>query len=143
MKNWAFISFLILLIVSCATSSSSTDMKFENKTSDKPILNDTVKIGNDDLEYEVIIIDPGFSSWFNSYAKPRNYYSQQYLEARNRDWVLGWNNKFYQGSRLIDMAIDYQSNTNYGYEVNYLIYNYLTYFQLTNKIKLGSFVPRI
>lgn len=143
MKNWAFISFLILRIVSCATSSSSTAMKFENKTSDKPILNDTVKIGNNELEYEVIIIDPGFSSWFNSYAKPRNYYSQQYLEARNRDWVLGWNNKFYQGSRLIDMAIDYQSNTNYGYEVNYLIYNYLTYFQLTNKIKLGSFVPRI
>lgn len=118
-------------------------MKFSKEENDKPILNDTVKIENDALEYEVIIIDAGFSSWFNSYAKPRSYYSQQYLEARNRDWVLGWNNKFYQGNKLFDMSIDYQSNIDYGYEVNYLIYNYLTYFQLTNKIKLGGFVPRI
>ena len=38
--------------------------------------NDTVRIANDELEYEVIIIDPGFSTWLNSTALPRNYYSQ-------------------------------------------------------------------
>lgn len=132
-----------MIILGCSSSNSSSAMKFSNKENDKPILNDTVKIENDALEYEVIIIDSGFSSWFNAYAKPRSYYSQQYLEARNRDWVLGWNNKFYQGNRLFDMSIDYQTNIDYGYEVNYLIYNYLTYFQLTHKIKLGGFVPRI
>lgn len=143
MKNLICSTFIFLILLGCSSSNSSNAMKFSKEENDKPILNDTVKIENDALEYEVIIIDAGFSSWFNSYAKPRSYYSQQYLEARNRDWVLGWNNKFYQGNKLFDMSIDYQSNIDYGYEVNYLIYNYLTYFQLTNKIKLGGFVPRI
>ena len=143
MKNLICSTFIFLILLGCSSSNSSSAMKFSKEENDKPILNDTVKIENDALEYEVIIIDAGFSSWFNSYAKPRSYYSQQYLEARNRDWVLGWNNKFYQGNKLFDMSIDYQSNIDYGYEVNYLIYNYLTYFQLTNKIKLGGFVPRI
>lgn len=143
MKNLICSTFIFLILLGCSSSNSSNVMKFSKEENDKPILNDTIKIENDALEYEVIIIDAGFSSWFNSYAKPRSYYSQQYLEARNRDWVLGWNNKFYQGNKLFDMSIDYQSNIDYGYEVNYLIYNYLTYFQLTNKIKLGGFVPRI
>lgn len=143
MKNLICSTFIFLILLGCSSSNSSSAMKFSKEENDKPILNDTVKIENDALEYEVIIIDAGFSSWFNSYAKPRSYYSQQYLEARNRDWVLGWNNKFYQGNKLFDMSIDYQSSIDYGYEVNYLIYNYMTYFQLTNKIKLGSFVPRI
>lgn len=124
----------------CSTSNMQ-----EKKISKKGNLttNDTVKIINEEINYEIIIIDPGFNSWYVSYAKPRNYYSQNYLETRNRDWVIGWNNLFMRGSRLIDMSIDYQNNTNYGYEVNYMLFNYLTYFQLSNKINLGGFVPRI
>lgn len=133
-----------MLILVTAFSCSTSNMQ-KKKFSKKGNLttNDTVKIVNEDINYEIIIIDPGFNSWYVSYAKPRNYYSQNYLETRNRDWVIGWNNKFYQGSRLIDMSIDYQNNINYGYEVNYMLFNYLTYFQLSNKINLGGFVPRI
>lgn len=144
MKNFLSIVFLFAVIVGCSTSMSKKTFGTES-TAEKPtkISSDTVRIANEELEYEVIIIDPGFTNWFNSYAKPRNYYSQDYLEARNRDWVLGWNNKFYTGSRILDMPINYDRTTDYGYEVNYMIFNYLTYFQLTNNIKLGSFAPRI
>lgn len=141
MKNLIYIGFILALIIGCTTSKASGGKTFSKE--DKSVKNDTVRIANDELEYEVIIIDPGFNSWFNSYAKPRNFYSQTYLEARNRDWVIGWNNKFQQGNRLIDMSIDYQNSIDYGYEVNYMLYNYLTYFQLTNNIKLGGFAPRI
>jgi hypothetical protein len=141
MKNLIYIGFIYIIIVGCTTSKNSNGNNFSKDT--KSSVNDTVRIANDELEYEVIIIDPGFNSWFQSYGKPRNFYSQNYLEARNRDWVIGWNNQFYQGSRLIDLSIDYDRNINYGYEVNYMLFNYLTYFQLTNKIKLGSFAPRI
>jgi hypothetical protein len=41
------------------------------------------------------------------------------------------------------MQLNYQSNIDYGYEENYMLYNYLTYFQLTNKQQLGSFPARI
>lgn len=125
---------------SCSTSNMQ-EKKFSKKGN--LTTTDTVKIVNEEINYEIIIIDPGFNSWYISYAKPRNYYSQNYLETRNRDWVIGWNNLFMRGSRLIDMSIDYQNNTNYGYEVNYMLFNYLTYFQLSNKINLGGFVPRI
>jgi hypothetical protein len=110
----------------------------------KPAYSDTIRIANDSLEYEVLIIDPGFNSWLVQYGKPRGYYSQPYLEARNVDWVNGWNMNFYS-SRYPNMflsTIDYQYGINYGYEVNYLLYNYLVYFQTTNKIKLGSFVVK-
>jgi hypothetical protein len=41
------------------------------------------------------------------------------------------------------MTINYETNINYGYEVNYMLYNYLVYFQLKNNQKLGGFSPRI
>lgn len=109
-------------------------------------VNDTVRIVNDELEYEVIIIDPGFNGWFNMYAKPRNYYTQSYLEARNTIWVQEWNNRAMSPTTsrgLFEMRIDYQPGIDYGYEVNYMLFNYLTYYQLTNRIRLGGFAPRI
>ena len=136
------LSLVFALFVACNTTQNST--AFE----DKPKLaNDTIRIANKEIEYEVIIIDGGFTSWFNSYAKPKGYYSQSYLEARNNIWVLEWNRRamlpFQYNPNLYEMNINYQNNTNYGYDVNYMIYNYLVYFQLTNKEKLGGFVPRI
>lgn len=141
MKSLIYIGFILAIILGCSTSNTSQNKKFSSDV--KSVENDTVKIANEELEYEIIIIDPGFNSWFLSYARPRNYYSQNYLEARNRDWVIGWNNAFTQGNRLIEMSIDYNSTIDYGYEVNYMLFNYLTYFQLTNKIKLGGLAPRI
>jgi len=143
MKN-IFVLFSIVFSILMACNSSKSNKNFE----DKPKLeSDTIRIANEAIEYEVMIIDVGFSSWFNSFAKPRNYYSQSYLEARNRMWVLEWNRRAMQplqyNPNLYEMTINYESNIDYGYEVNYMIYNYLVYFQLTNKQQLGGFMPRI
>lgn len=118
------------------------------KINDKEIttaVNDTVRIANEELEYEIIIIDPGFNTWLASRAQPRNYYSQQHLESKNRFWVTEWNIRAQQPQRYGDlylMQIDYQPNINYGYEVNYLLYNYLVYFQINNDQRLGGLVPQ-
>jgi hypothetical protein len=107
--------------------------------------NDTVRIANDELQYEVIIIDPGFSSWLASRAYPRGYHSQSYLENKNRIYVSEWNSRVLQprqySPNLYEMTIDYQPQIDYGYEVNYLIYNYMIYFQNTYKQKLNGHVP--
>lgn len=126
-------------LVSCQTNKNTTTEKPEKITSD------TIRIANNDLEYEVLIIDAGFRSWFNTNAKPRGYYSLEHLEIRNRFWVMEWNARTRnpQTANLYDMPINYQTNINYGYEVNYMIYNYLVYFQLTNKQQLGGFPARI
>jgi len=105
---------------------------------------DTIRIANDELEYEVIIIDPGFSTWLASRARPKGYYSQAHLEGKNRIWVMEWNSRAMDPQRyggMYEMRIDYQNNIDYGYEVNYLIYNYLVYFQQTNRQRLGGIVP--
>jgi hypothetical protein len=132
----------LLILVAC--NASQNKKKIEEKSK---LESDTIRIANKEIEYEVLIIDVGFSSWFNSNAKPRNYYSQSYLESRNRVWVLEWNRRVMLSSQydpnLYEMTINYETNINYGYEVNYMLYNYLVYFQLKNNQKLGGFSPRI
>ncbi|WP_116787256.1 DUF6146 family protein [Flavobacterium psychrotrophum] len=108
-------------------------------------LSDTVRIANDSLEYEVIIIDAGFNSWLYSRAKPRGYYGEPYLRNKNLFWVTEWNvraNSPLQYGELYQLRIDYDPKINYGYEVNYLLYNYLVYFQITNNQRLGGVVPQ-
>lgn len=138
MKKYYIIVVALFLAIACGTKKNATF----DKTTAK---NDTIRIANDELEYEVIIIDPGFSSWLAGYAKSRNYYTQNYMEQRNRIWVSQWNQNVISGPRkdLFEMSINYDTNTDYGYEVNYLLYNYLTYFQLTNNIQLGGFKARL
>lgn len=138
MKKIYLLFIGLFLIISCGTKKNGAFDKRNSK-------NDTIRIANDDLEYEVLIIDPGFNGWLASYAKPRNYHSQNYMEQRNRMWIMQWNQNAISGQRreLFEMTINYESNVDYGYEVNYLIYNYLTYFQLTNNIQLGGFSARL
>jgi hypothetical protein len=58
---------------------------------------------------------------------------------------MEWNSRALQPERyrnLYEMQINYDPKIHYGYEVNYLIYNYMIYFQIANKQQLGGFVPR-
>jgi len=143
MKNslYILIVFLAVIIMGCnANKTSFTKPKNEVASS-----SDTIRIANKDIEYEVIIIDPGFSTWLNSLAYPRGFYSQTYLEAKNRIYVNEWNSRYLQPQRysrdLYEMNIDYDPNIDYGYEVNYLIYNYMVYFQNNYRQKLFGPVP--
>ena len=139
--------FLYLVyIASFFLFSCNSNKNFSAENTEK-LTSDTIHISNPDLEYDVIIIDAGFTSWFNSYAKPKGFYSQSYLETRNKFWILEWNNRarnpIQNNSNLYEMEINYDNTTNYGYNVNYMIYNYLVYFQLTNKQQLGGFQARL
>jgi len=73
--------FCTLLIVGLLVSACGAH-SIENKKSKKEA---PVRIANDSLAYEIIIIDPGFTAYLNAVALPEGYYNQRYLEARNRD----------------------------------------------------------
>jgi hypothetical protein len=135
----------LLLIIALASCHFDKNIVPKEKKSIAEKTSDTIRIANDSLEYEVIIIDSGFNSWLYGNAKPRGFYSESYLENRNQIYVTEWNNRVMQPQRynnLYGMQINYDRNIHYGYEVNYLIYNYMIYFQITNKQQLGGFVPR-
>jgi hypothetical protein len=143
MKNLLLTILFIIALASCHFDKNITT---KAKTPDTKKVSDTVRIANDALEYEVLIIDSGFTGWLAGQAKPRGYYTETYLENRNQLYVTEWNSRTMQPQRynpnLYEMQINYDDNVHYGYEVNYLIYNYFIYFQIANKQQLAGFVPR-
>lgn len=143
MKKLLFLTFVILAYYSCNSSKRASDKSDQVNTTEQ----DTVRIANDKLEYEIIIIEPGFNNWLITTARPEGYYSQQYLESRNNLWVMEWNRRVINSTQynpnLYELQIDYRPEIDYGYEVNYKLYNYLVYFQRKYNQKLGGFIPRI
>lgn len=127
MKNFFYLILLTLMIYSCG---STRDKAFGDQQ--EITENDTVRIANDSLEYEIIIIEPGFNLFINSIAKPRGYYSQSYLESKNGFLVREYNQRVQQPQRynpnLYIQEINYDPNVDYGYEVNYMLYNYFVFF---------------
>ena len=149
MKHIFYLVLITIFFFNC-NSTKKTAIKTAIKTDENLAAqkqNDTVKIANDELEYEIIIIEPGFNFWIAGTAKQRGFYSQSYLENRNNIYVMEYNQRVINpqryNSNLYELQIDYQSNIDYGYEVNYLLYNYFIYFQITYNQRLGPFVPRI
>jgi hypothetical protein len=142
MKTLIAVIGLLLIIIGCNSTKTVAD------TTGNPLakVSDTVKIANDSLAYEVIINDPGFSSWLAGRALPRGYYSENYLEIKNQLYVTEWNRRAMQPAlfdpNLYEMPINYDLNIHYGYEVNYLIYNYFIYFQNRYNQRLGgAYIP--
>lgn len=125
MKYVICIFAMLLAFASCDSSRKMID------SSESVSENDTVRIANDSLEYEILIIEPGFYGWLAT-QRPRGYYEQDFLERKNQQFVSEWNRRVqnwqqYDG-RLYELEINYQFNIDYGYEVNYLLYNYFLYF---------------
>ena len=134
--------FLLVLFFFSLKSISQESLK---KTIPNSVVGDTIKIVNEELEYEVTIIDAGFAVWLASRAQPRNFYSESYLENKNQFFVAEWNRRVLEPQRfdptLYELQINYDPSIHYGYEVNYLIYNYMIYFQNTYRQRLWGYVP--
>ncbi|WP_265242589.1 DUF6146 family protein [Muriicola sp. Z0-33] len=133
--------------IGCKSSKEAVVVSEDEKLAFQQTTEDTIEIKSDKTEYEIIIIEPGFNFWLQSIAKPEGYYSQSYLETRNRILVSNWNQRVLQPMRfdpnLYQMQIDYEPHIDYGYEVNFKLYNYFIYFQRKYNQRLGPFVPRI
>ncbi|WGF92247.1 DUF6146 family protein [Aequorivita marisscotiae] len=128
MKNIFILAFLSVAIFSCGPGSKTIG----DTSSSEIATNDTIKIANEALEYEVIIVEPGFDSWLIS-QPPRGYYGQTKLESKNRQFVAEYNTRVLNPTKysrnLYTEQINYDAAVDYGYEVNYLLYNYFMYFQ--------------
>jgi len=131
--------FLPLVLIICIISCSVQKERTSTEASDDSSQNDTIRIANDSLEYEIIIFEPGFNTWLVT-QKPRGYYNLNYLEQRNRIFVINYNqrvlNPFQYDPNLYPQQINYEYNVDYGYEVNYLLYFYFVYFQQEYSQKL-------
>ncbi|CAL2074984.1 DUF6146 family protein [Tenacibaculum sp. 190524A02b] len=124
------IIFSFLIYASC-----STPIKKNKEIKEEPVV-----IANDSLEYEIIIIDPGFTVYLNTVARPSGFYSQNYLEMKNRLYVFEWNQRVRNPSvfnpNVYENLIDYQPHIDYGYDVNYKLFNYFEFAQQKYSMRL-------
>lgn len=136
MKKLLTVIVLIITIYGCSSSKQVNQKKELTSTNEKQ---DTIRIVNEELEYEIIILDVGFDSWLVT-QKPMSYYSNQTLRVKNIFYVSEWNQRvsqpFRYNSDLYQQTIDYSPNIDYGLEVNYLLYQYFQFFQKKYKQRL-------
>ncbi|NNK20733.1 MAG: hypothetical protein HKP07_05450 [Flavobacteriaceae bacterium] len=141
------VSGLLVFGLSCNSTKMTPGISAQEKTAFTASQPDTVEISDPDSNYEIIIIEPGFNVWLQSVARPPGYYSQSFLETRNRLYVIEWNNRVINNLQydpnLYELQINYDPLIDYGYEVNYKLYNYFVYFQRKYNQRLGPFAPRI
>ncbi|WP_299677597.1 DUF6146 family protein [uncultured Tenacibaculum sp.] len=135
MKTKLYYIFLGLAII-LFISNCNTPKKISNSE----IKEEPVVIKNDSLEYEIIILDIGFNQYLNTIAQPVGYYTQAYLENRNRFLVPIWNSRVSDPTRfnpnIYQNIIDYNANINYGYDVNYKLFNYFQFAQRKYRMTL-------
>jgi len=133
-KEWLIIPLALALISIASCGGVKKDIQAAT-----PVAGDTLRIANDSLEYEIIIIEPGFNQWLVT-RRPRGFYEQFWLENRNIFLVTEYNNRVLNSTQydaqLYLQQIDYNKNTDYGYEVNYLLWNWFEFFQERYKQKL-------
>jgi len=130
-------SIIVISIVFFSCNSGKTTIKGDTDSTTQVTKNDTIRIANDELEYEILIIEIGFSSWLIT-QPPMGHYGLSFLENRNRLYVLEYNNRVYNDRtrRIYEEEIYYDTTVRYGLEVNYLLFNYFKYFQQKYKQKL-------
>ncbi|MDX1270923.1 DUF6146 family protein [Bizionia paragorgiae] len=144
MKNIFLILLSLGLFVSCKTNDKVTDTKKDKVISSHS--SDSLTVVGDDLEYDLVIRDAKFISWLQSNAKPKGAYTQNDLKNKNIRYITEWNLRASQpdhyNANLYPQAINYQKNIDYGYDLNYRLYNYFIYFQNTyNQNLLDGRIP--
>jgi hypothetical protein len=94
---------------------------------------DTLQINNnnqDEQEFELVIFDPYFHSWFSRESLPASHYTQEYLENWNRILVNQWNSDVPGPRRaqcMTDTYINYRSDVDYGMELNHQLFYFFRY----------------
>ena len=147
-RIWKYLcAGLLALSMGCIGAKKDTSISEREKETFRTSQTDTVEISDPESNYEIIIIEPGFNVWLQSVARPPGYYSQTFLENRNRLYVVEWNNRVLNNlqfdPQLYQLQIDYDPFIDYGYDVNFKLYNYFIYFQRKYNQRLGPFLPRI
>lgn len=131
MKNLLniLIGLLLLIITGCAGGGRANV--------DQPAAPNILSEQTNEEEYELIIIDPSYQTWFITNSRPMGYYSPSYYENWNNRYVQAWNEKvnqqgYYRSANYpFQNRIDYDPTIDYGVELNYQLFWYFRYVHAT------------
>lgn len=125
MKNLIFLALTTLAFAACSSYSSFN----------KPVPVDEVISAKgttaveDSTEYELLILDTGFESWFVTRNMPSMAHSNHYYKNWNHRYVIEWNQKHMQGHPYFENHIYYDPFEEYGFDLNYKLYHYFQFVE--------------
>ncbi|MEM9673659.1 MAG: DUF6146 family protein [Bacteroidota bacterium] len=123
MKTIMYMLAILLLAVACGPTY--------NATSSRDRIQPNIVQPQDEEEYELLIIDQNFERWFQTNGRPVGFYSPQYYEQKNRQYVASWNEKVgrFGGGSPFQNIINYDYSEDYGVELNYQLFWYFRYVE--------------
>ena len=97
----------------------------------------------DSLEYELIVMDPGFETWYMLQNTPARYRSPQYYEGWNQQYVSAWNYLATQPGRrsFFQTIVGYEPGEDYGFELNHKLFYYFQYVEQVLRIPILDHRP--
>ena len=133
MKAILYFFVIFSVVVGCATHKPH--LKFSEKAMEPE---------NDSTEYELVVFDLGFESWYALQNSPAKYRTKEYYENWNRQYVLAWNNKaMVSGNKgFFETIVGYDYNTDYGFELNHKLFHYFMFVENVLKIPVLESGPR-
>lgn len=90
---------------------------------------------DDSIKYELIVLDPGFDSWYLQKPTPELDRSKEYFKYWNNQYVQEWNNN--PGiNRHFGTSINYDFSEDYPLEIEHKLYYYFRYVEEILKIPI-------
>lgn len=138
MKNLLVLVIGMLLAVSCAAPNRMMQVQDSN----------LIDIKENDEQYEVMVLDAGFETWFQTTWSASKDRSVQYYSNWNQQYVAEWNFKANraQNGNFFQNQIQYDQTEDYGIAVERKLFYYFRWVEtelgipiLTNAPKGGVF----
>ncbi|PKQ63142.1 hypothetical protein BZG02_10290 [Labilibaculum filiforme] len=128
MKKVTYLIAILAITYGCSSFSSFKTHPVQKK--------ENILLTKDSVEYELLIIDSGFESWFAARNTIATVHSDIYYQNWNRIYVVEWNQLYMQGRPFIENYIEYDPAENYGLEINYKLYYYFQFVEEKNRISI-------
>ncbi len=122
MKNLILILFISLIVGACSSYSAFNKTESTNEDMTKTDIADST-------EYELLILDIGFESWFATRNTSSTAHSNTYYRNWNQQYVSEWNRLHTQGHPYFESYIDYHPFIKYGFDINYKLYHYFLFVE--------------
>jgi len=131
---------LTIFIFALLVAAGANAFQFDEYQDKKAAKADSVAIApGDSTEYELIVLDLDFTSWFHTNKRPVWFHEKEYYHSKNTFYATNWNNRVIESMHRLpyEFQIDYDSKIDYGVDVEWQLFWYFKYLEQKYNIKLG------
>ncbi len=122
-----YLAFIIVVFIAGCTSQKTAQKLSVPKITDK-----------DSTEYELLVFDPGFESWYIMKNSPTLARGKNYYHTWNMLYVQEWNDRIISSrhSGIFGEKIDYVFNVDYPFEIEHKLFYYFQYVEQVLHVRI-------